>query len=856
MQFDFTALRSLMKEWPTTSIPECNYHDSVLDRVCQVLRLAHTNTSPSEWHADFIPLIRHCLLAESYRTGQMAELRVPNGSFWPTRDRWESHGISAMSAGVDANILTANKWLPDWLGANQNDVFHDAFTDIQVRAHGQCDADPFIRDATGFDYYSSPGQREAVRAVFLMQEGETLLVNLPTGSGKSLVGQAPALVNKPEGGLTVFVVPTVALALDQERAMGNYIRKNENVRAIWPLAWYGGQPQEQRAEIRTRIRNGTQRILFTSPEALTTTLLSAVSEAAKSGMLKYLVVDEAHLITQWGDSFRPSFQALAGLRHNLLKLSPRGFRTLLLSATFTQETIETLANLFGPINKTHMIAAVHLRPEPQYWFAFSSDNSEKQERVIQALMHAPRPFILYVTTRKEIHEWRNILRCRMGLRRITSFDGGTESGERAQIINDWVNNKIDGIVATSAFGVGIDKSDVRSIIHATIPETLDRYYQEVGRGGRDGRPSISLVVYEKEDWNLPERLARPQLVTEEMGLSRWKAMYKSKKEIEGNDLIDIDIDAVREGKKGGNEYNIDWNMRTLILMARANLIELDVMATDQSEEEVDDDETESLRVTKSKIRIKIKNEGHLREDIWENYVTTSRNNTLTSALRNLGLMKRLLNNKQEVSEILADLYRVNTTDWVVPVTRVCGGCPGDRISSLLDRTYSMPIALSIATTQSVNFQVWRQRISWVDPTLAYVFFDDTKPINENLQLFVRFVGWLVHECGVKELSTSENSLLKEMPAWQGLYKRASGGFLLNRDFNELQNEPYTPTPRVTVLETNPSASLLERVQMLQRPYHIIILPQSMPDPTNELRRLADVYQNSSYLNQLLPVISQ
>ncbi|HCL3408950.1 TPA: DEAD/DEAH box helicase, partial [Pseudomonas aeruginosa] len=183
--------------------------------------------------------------------------------------------------------------------------------------------------------------------------------------------------------------------------------------------------KEQRAAIRQRLRNGTQRILFTSPEALTTSLLRAVSDAATAGMLRYFVIDEAHLVTQWGDEFRPSFQALAGLRHSLLRLSPRGFRTLLMSATFTEETVDTLASLFGPSERVQMVSAVHLRPEPQYWFYKASSPQEKQKRVLESLRYAPRPFILYVTKREEVAQWNTTLRCSGGLHRIATFDGGT-----------------------------------------------------------------------------------------------------------------------------------------------------------------------------------------------------------------------------------------------------------------------------------------------------------------------------------------------------------------------------------------------------------------------------------------------
>src|SRR5262249_27888177 len=151
--------------------------------------------------------------------------------------------------------------------------------------------------------------------------GHTLIVNLPTGSGKSLVGQAPALVHKDAGNLTLFVVPTVALALDQARQMSQYFSRPVSGARGWPLAWYGGMPPHERSEVRSRITDGTQRLLFTSPEALITSLSRSVFDAAAAGMLNYLVIDEAHLVTQWGDDFRPAFQALAGLRKALLQHS-------------------------------------------------------------------------------------------------------------------------------------------------------------------------------------------------------------------------------------------------------------------------------------------------------------------------------------------------------------------------------------------------------------------------------------------------------------------------------------------------------------------------------------------------------
>lgn len=859
MSFGFTDLQELIGDWDgLTPVPGSDFRDGIYDRLCQILRAARAQRRMSRFKADLAPLVRHCLLKETARIGQRAVLRVPLGQGWPSQQDWDAHAVQALSGGEDGLVLTADGWYPDWLKTADAGVFHAAFTDQQVRAEASCAADPFVAEATGFKTYSSPGQREALRAVFLMKAGDTLLVNLPTGSGKSLVGQAPALLQKLEGALTIVVVPTVALALDQARAMEHFIRQTTPNQKVWPLAWHADLDDAKRAEIRARLRAGTQRILFTSPEALTTTLLSTVTEVTRAGMLQYLVIDEAHLVTGWGDSFRPAFQLLAGLRNNLMRVAPHGFRTVLLSATYTQETIDTLATLFGPSKQVHMVSAVHLRPEPQYWFSHAADPHEKHEHVLAALRHAPRPFILYVTTRAEIRLWNDILRQQAGLTRLACFDGSTSGSERNAIIHAWSGNQLDGIIATSAFGVGIDKADVRTVIHATIPETLDRYYQEVGRGGRDGSPCVSLLVYDDKDWRLPRRLARPMIISQELGISRWKAMYQTRRATDQANVFAIDVEARRAKLPRTSEYNVDWNMRTLILMARAGLISLEIGTppSDQAVSDVDKDEASSLLAVLASIRVRILDDGHLLPEVWERRVSESRRTTLNAAGRNLALMQDLLKGEREVSETLAQLYRVNTKTYFVPVTRVCGGCPVDRFDPEVRCEYRVPEPTLLTATDSANFAEWTRRFPWIDPTFAYVFYDDERPIAEVHQAIVRFVEWLVQECGVREVATETNSGLSQLPGWQHLYRRAPNGVVIQRSLKELQVEPYTPLARVTVLDATSAITMLEPVQMLVRPQHLVLLPRSLPDPSNPTRTLAEVTQAAAYLQQLLLTIRQ
>lgn len=864
MSFGINELQEVLADWPAaTRLPD-RVEDSLFERIRQVLCAARTGRSPDQWQADLQPLLRHVLLRAGMEVGKPLRLRVPSTSNWPNIQSWTDHGFEVLEVGPTAFLLNALDWHPEWLGSAECGVFSDAFSDIVVRRENSCPADPFISDATGFENYSSPGQREAVRAAFLIPEGETLVVNLPTGSGKSLVGQAPTLVQKEDGHLTLFVVPTVALALDQARAMRELFRRQAPSRPDWPLAWYGGLPQDQRLEIRKRLRNGTQRILFTSPEALTTTLLRAVLECASMGMLRYLVIDEAHLITQWGDEFRPTFQALAGLRRSLLKRSPRGFRTLLMSATFTEETVETLACLFGPRDRVQMVSAVHLRPEPQYWFYGARSSEDKQARVLEALRYAPRPFILYVTKREEVAHWNAVLRAKGGLSRIATFDGKTPDSERLRIIGEWSQNRLDGIIATSAFGVGLDKNDVRTVIHATIPETLDRYYQEVGRGGRDGKSSVSLLVFEGSDWILPERLAKPKIISDDLGFNRWKAMYQSRRATNEPDLWEIDIDSVHQGLSGGSEYNVNWNMRTLILMARAGLVALELEDNPDDQFEEPGEDASSLLAAIANVRVRVLDDGHLRPETWETAISASRRSTLRAAERNLQMMRQLLPSSsgggaqvgREVGETLAELYRISSIRWPVHVSHACGGCPRDRFEDVAPTYYADPITIPVARVMSSSFETWREKFPWLDTAFIFVFYDETRYGESIRQEIMQCATWLIQSCGVREIWTNPSSPFARHPDWGKLYKRVRDNVLLYRSPVESDLEPYSPLARLSVLAPDAPIDLVLEVQMLQRPLHVVLLPLGMPDPVNIQRRLSDVSPNSIRLEALLQEIIQ
>lgn len=855
-QFGFNELQNALINWPKFDFE--NYtavNNSLFARILQIL---DDSRSSSLKKYDIQPLFRQLLLSETASSGEITNLRVPNHHLWPSGTEWSDHGVTAMDINDGTFLLSASSWFPNWLGTREFGVFSDSFSNKKVRVSGECKADPFISDVTGYQNYSSPGQREAIRAAFLIPPGETLIVNLPTGSGKSLVAQAPSLVNHQEGNLTIFVVPTVALSIDQERQMRKYFRDSHNISLTIPLAWYSGISEEVKQQIKSNLRSGKQRILFVSPESLTTSLLRTVFDITRNGMLRYLVVDEAHLITQWGDGFRPAFQLLSGLRNSLLKLTKEegvdSFRTLLLSATFTPETIETLADLFGPPEMVQMVTANHLRPEPQYWFSSTRSFEEKKERIKEAIKHAPRPFILYVTKKKDAVEWYEILKQEVGYKRIGLFNGDTNGQDRRKIIDDWIQNKLDGIVATSAFGVGIDKSDIRTVIHATIPETLDRFYQEVGRGGRDGCVSNSLMVYQESDWELSKKMANPILIGNELGFAKWMAMFESRNQYgtQTDDLFRINPEAVRHGLTGSNDEDVRWNMRTLSLMTRAKFLELHIKPNEFTDGVVEEDESLSIISALSSMLVFLKRHDHLLMDKWESDVSFSRNKTLAAGNRNLKLMKGMLEERREVSDVLSELYTNYSERWPVTVTKICGGCPVDRFGIGKIDAYHVPIARPIYNTKNVNISKWSAIFPHINPAQLNVFYDPDQDRNDLIKLF----QWLVREIGVQEICADEGSDLTKLPAWHLLYKQSESKILIHRELKQLCEEPYTPLARVTFFDSRVTSSQIRSALIIIRPVHLVFYPSQTIDFNHKTRLLSDSLSNSVKFKQIFSVIKQ
>jgi hypothetical protein len=382
--------------------------------------------------------------------------------------------------------------------------------------------------------------------------------------------------------------------------------------------------------------------------------------------LRAIVVDEAHLIDQWGTGFRTEFQELSAFRRELLAVSPesRQPRTILLSATLTQSSLETLRSLFGVEGQFESSAAVRLRAEPDYWVADMREQ-ERTGRVLEALYHVPRPAILYVTKVDDAVAWQSRL-VSAGFGRMGMLHGKTSREGREKIVSQWRAGSLDLVIGTSAFGLGIDFAHARSIVHACIPETLDRFYQEVGRGGRDGRASLSLIIPTPSDLNVAEGINRKKIITVKRGLERWGRMFDGKRVLAGNRI------AVRvDGSPGTSESDIDmqgdrnadWNVRLLVLMARAGLVRLHGAPQPP------------LSAPGDWLALDLLDDGHLQRNTWDIRVEPVRSVSRAADKLNLDLMKQFLCDEGCPAEILEELYGRNR------VARVCSRCAICRVDS-------------------------------------------------------------------------------------------------------------------------------------------------------------------------------
>src|SRR3954463_387652 len=328
------------------------------------------------------------------------------------------------------------------------------------------------RDTFGFDALR-PGQRDAIESVLA---GRDTLVVMSTGSGKSAIYEIAGYI-KP--GVTVVISPLIALQRDridaiEQRVPGEAAGVNSHV------------ADGEKREAMEDFAEGELEYLFLAPEQLANEeVLNQVRDAGPS----LIVIDEAHCISEWGHDFRPDYLRLGAF------IAEMGHPTVVaLTATASPPVREEI------IEKLHMhdpFVLVRGFDRPNIWLGVERFHNQapKRRALIEATQEAEKPGLVYAATRKSAEELAEAVGA-------TAYHAGMSGKKRDQIQNDFMDDKTDVIVATTAFGMGIDKPNIRFVHHYDISESVDSYYQELGRAGRDGEPARALLFYRPEDLGL------------------------------------------------------------------------------------------------------------------------------------------------------------------------------------------------------------------------------------------------------------------------------------------------------------------------------------------------------------------
>lgn len=325
-----------------------------------------------------------------------------------------------------------------------------------------------------------PGQREVIETIVA---GHDCMCVMPTGGGKSLCYQLPSLIRP---GLTIVVSPLIALMKDQVDNLGR--------RGIPAAVINSTQSAAEQQQSLQDVASGKYQLVYVAPERLRN---GRFMEAIRATPIQLLAIDEAHCISQWGHDFRPDYTRIGSFREWL-----GGVQTIALTATATPRVRDDIIQVLN-LRKPRQFMSGFARPNLHFGVVPLSGDREKDEELESFLNRTSGSGIIYAATRKRCEAIVELLSEKMRIS-VGAYHAGLQNEQRRAIQERFMRNELRIIVATNAFGMGIDKPDLRFVIHYNMPGSLEAYYQEAGRAGRDGKQSMCVMLYSYQDRYIQE----------------------------------------------------------------------------------------------------------------------------------------------------------------------------------------------------------------------------------------------------------------------------------------------------------------------------------------------------------------
>jgi len=386
------------------------------------------------------------------------------------------------------------------------------------------------------DSFRAP-QNKIIEAVL---NKKNVIALLPTGGGKSICFQIPALINE---GVCIVVSPLIALMQDQVDSL--------NEKGIKALALVSGTDQDDLIAQFDNIRFGNYKFLYLSPERLQSTF---IQEKIKQLNVNLIAIDEAHCISEWGHDFRPSYRNI-----KVLKILKPDTPFIALTATATKKVVQDISDCLE-LENVSVFKKSFYRENLAYQFFNTED---KLQRLLQICIKTKAPIIIYVSSRNRTKEIANFLNANNF--KTSYYHGGLTASQKQASFDNWISEKTPIIVATNAFGMGIDKSNVRVVVHIDLPTSIENYIQEAGRAGRDGKKAFSAVLFNSNDIRISLEKIKSAFPTIQEIKSIYKSLFQNY-QIANGELIETSFEFNLLEFSNSYKYNsakVDTTLRLL-----------------------------------------------------------------------------------------------------------------------------------------------------------------------------------------------------------------------------------------------------------------------------------------------------